>query len=301
MRFSRFVAIDWSGARGRRYAGIAVAECAAGDGRPRLVPAPDAWWSRSAVFEWLLTTLPERPALVGIDCAFALPFSVAARYFPKGGGDAVALWALVESVCRDHPDLLGAAFVEHPDFATDFWSRGGQPDWYRDPHRATEWACRAEGLGSPQSPYKLIGAKQVGRGALAGMRLLHRLRGRLPGKVAVWPFEEHGPGASVIVEIYPRLFLMRAGMGSRKIRRAEDVDRALTALGSRPAGLTGAVSDHEADALVSAAGLRRLAVDPRVWAPPGLDEDASLRDGWIFGVGLGPAADEPIPISRTVG
>lgn len=283
--FTRFIAIDWSGARGPRYAGVAVAECRAGDDAPRVVPAPGGWWSRTAVFDWLLAGLDEGPALVGIDCAFTLPFEVAAGYFPDGQGGAFALWDLVERACAGQADFVGRPFATDPAYAAGFWHGGPQPGWYRDPHRATEHRCRLDGLGSPQSPYKLIGAKQVGLGALAGMRMLRRLRQEAPGRVAVWPFEEPGPGASVLVEIYPRLFLRRAGFGNRKIRDPADVDAALSALGSRPAGGGDAVTDHEADALVSAAGLRRLAGDPRVWAPDGLDDRARRQEGWIFGVG----------------
>ena len=35
--FVSYVAIDWSGAKGRRHKGIAVAICDAGDAAPRLV------------------------------------------------------------------------------------------------------------------------------------------------------------------------------------------------------------------------------------------------------------------------
>lgn len=283
--FTRFIAIDWSGARGPRYAGVAVAECGVGEDAPRLVPAPGGWWSRSAVFGWLRGGLEDGPALVGIDCAFSLPFAVASSYFPDGEGSAFALWDRVESACAGHPDFAGRAFATDPAYAAGFWHAGPQPDWYDDPHRATELRCRVDGLGSPQSPFKLIGAKQVGLGGLSGMRLLRRLRLEAPGRVAVWPFEEPAAGASVVVEIYPRLFLRRAGFGNRKIREAVDIDAALAALGARPAGGTAAVTDHEADALVSAAGLRRLAADPRVWAPEGLDDRARRQEGWIFGVG----------------
>lgn len=285
--FDRFVGIDWSGARGPRYAGVAVAECGPGDAAPRLIPPPGGWWSRRAVHDWLLDGLARGPALVGIDCAFSLPFAVAAAYFPGREATVFDLWEAVEAASAAAPDFLGAAFAEHPAYAPGFRSRGPQPAWYTDPHRLTERACRADGLGSPQSPYKLIGSKQVGKGALAGMRMLRSLRAAAPDRVAVWPFEEAVPGRTVFAEIYPRLFLKRAGFGARKIRSPADVDAALAHLGSAPAALPAAVSDHDADALVSAAGLRRLASRPEVWSPPALDDDARRREGWIFGVGGG--------------
>ncbi|PWC43829.1 hypothetical protein [Azospirillum sp. TSO22-1] len=281
--FDRFVAIDWSGAKGRRYAGVAVAECVAGDDPPTLVEPPTGWWSRQAVFEWLRAGLERGPALVGIDCAFSLPFAVARTYFPAEA-TAFDLWDLIEQATAGHPDFLGGPFAEHPAFAAGFWTGGRQPAWYTDPHRLTERVCRADGYGSPQSPYKLIGSKQVGRGALAGIRMLRALRATDP-RVAVWPFEEPAPGRTVFAEIYPRLFLKRAGFGLRKIRAPEDVDAALAHLKSRPAKLPASVSDHDADALVSAAGLRWLAARPEVWSPAALDGTARRQEGWIFGVG----------------
>lgn len=284
---SQVVAIDWSGARGPRYRGIAVAVCdASGDNPPELVAPPAGWWSRTAVFGWL-SGLDN--AFVGIDCAFSLPFAVAGRHLAP---DATAfdLWDRIEWACAQEPDFGGASFVTDPVFGPDFWTTGRQPGWYTDPHRETEWACRRDGLGEPQSPYKLIGAKQVGRGALAGMRMLRALRAADPGRVAVWPFGTPGPATRLaLTEIYPRLFLMRAGFGRRKLRDGADLDAALAAFGARPLGLAGALDDHAADALVSAAGMRRLLAVPGVWTPPALDGEARRREGWIFGAGLGGA------------
>lgn len=291
--FPRFIAIDWSGATGKRYAGIAVAECGA-EGPPRIVAPTDRLWTRSAVFAWLLESLERGPALVGIDCAFSLPFAVAGRYFPDPGAATVFdLWDRVEAVAGAEPDFAGGGFAAHPDYGTDFWRAGTQPDWYRDPHRLTERVCRADGYGSPQSPYKLIGARQVGKGGLAGMRMLRALRQATPERVSVWPFDPPRPGMSVFCEIYPRLFLIRAGFGLRKIRDGAAVDEALARLGSPPAGLTGAVTDHDADALVSAAGLRWLAGRAEVWTPPAMDALARRQEGWIFGVGDRPAGSTP--------
>lgn len=311
--FKRFVAIDWSGAAGPRYAGIAVAECRADGGPPRLVPPPGGGlWTRQGVHDWLLAGLGgaglggagmvgagmvgAEPALVGIDCAFSLPFAVAGGYFADGAGDAPALWALVEATCAGRDDFLGHPFAATPAFAAGYWRRGPRPPGYREAHRATELACRAEGLGAPESPYKLIGAKQVGLGGLAGMRLLHALLRAAPERLAVWPFAPPEPGRTVLVEIYPRLFLRRAGAGNGKLRDGAALDRALAVLGCPPAGLDGPLGDHATDALVSAAGLRLLAADPSVWTPPALDETARRQEGWIFGCGLAQGAG---PVSPT--
>lgn len=287
--FDRFLGIDWSGAAGTAYDGVAVAACAPGGSGPALVPPPGGArrWTRTAVLDLLLSETASARVLAGIDCAFSLPFGRADGYFRRPSG-APDLWALVDGVSSHAPDLSGAPFAAHPAFADGFWTAGRRPEGFVLPCRATEDACRADGLGSPESPYKLIGAKQVGKGGLAGMRLLHALRTAAGDRVAVWPFDPADDGRSVVAEIYPRLFLKRAGAGNAKLRTRADLDRALAELGSGPAeGLGRDPTDHEADALVSAAGLRLLAADPRVWSPPGLDERARRQEGWILGVGCG--------------
>jgi hypothetical protein len=285
--FDGFVAIDWSGATGKRYRGIAVAECAPGTDAPNLIQPPDARhpWTRTQVLDWLDWRIGQGSRLlVGIDCAFSLPFDTAASYFQHGAGTVFDLWELVEKVCEADSDLFGGAFPRHPAHASGYWIGGPKPESLTLGRRRTEDACRADGLGSPESPYKLIGAKQVGKGALAGMRLLRALRLRR-GDVAVWPFERTD-GRSVLVEIYPRLFLMRTGWGLRKVRTWADLNGCLGLLGSDPVDTSLPLpTDHDTDALVSAAGLRRLCADPRVWSPAGLDERARSREGWIFGVG----------------
>ncbi|OYZ88693.1 MAG: hypothetical protein B7Y01_04515 [Xanthobacter sp. 17-67-6] len=57
--FTRFACADWSGAKGSRHPGIALAVCEAGSEAPRLVPAPSGIWSRQAVADWLLAHLPD--------------------------------------------------------------------------------------------------------------------------------------------------------------------------------------------------------------------------------------------------
>ncbi|MBM3548215.1 MAG: hypothetical protein FJX54_14795 [Alphaproteobacteria bacterium] len=279
MSFTCFAALDWSGAR--RANGIAIAVCAPGKGAPRLVPPPDRRrWSRLQALEWVSGLVARERALVGFDFAFSLPFVLARRYFPQPEPSVRDLWALVDGVGGEAPDLWGGGFADDLRYAPDFWRSGPQPRAYLDPHRATDLACRTAGLGSPQSPYKLIGAKQVGLGALAGMRVLHRLQ----DAAAVWPFGEPG-GRSALVEIYPRLFLRKAGAGNAKIRDWGDLKDALAALGSRsPRAGDRPPTDHDTDALVSAAGLRGLAAEERVWDAPRHDKDALRREGWIFGV-----------------
>ncbi|WP_175424459.1 hypothetical protein [Azospirillum brasilense] len=59
------------------------------------------------------------------------------------------------------------------------------------------------------------------------------------------------------------------------------------------------MSDHDADALVSAAGLRWLAGRPAVWSPPAMDALARRQragsSAWATGIAefLRPARDKP--------
>ena len=77
-RFTRFAAIDWSGAKGKRHKGIAVAVAETGTASPRLV-RPDQIWSRTEVLEWLLAEAAAAPTLFGFDFSFAPPHRRARR------------------------------------------------------------------------------------------------------------------------------------------------------------------------------------------------------------------------------
>src|SRR5205085_2351508 len=58
--------------------------------------------------------------------------------------------------------------------------------------------------GRPKSVFQLVGAGQVGTGSLRGIPFLPRLRERF----AIWPFDE--PRLPLVVEVYPRLYLVHA-------------------------------------------------------------------------------------------
>ena len=103
--FDHFLAIDWSGAKGERHRGIALAIAAAQGGPPVLVKPPPRGWSRSAVLALLREALP--PAtLVGVDLGIALPFADCSAYFPgwdRSPSDAKSLWAMVDDMCIGDP------------------------------------------------------------------------------------------------------------------------------------------------------------------------------------------------------
>ena len=79
-RFSHFLAVDWSGAKGPRQKGIALAVALAEGGPPMLVTPPDPkGWARADVAA-LLLDLPGA-TLVGLDLGLSLPFQDAGAFF----------------------------------------------------------------------------------------------------------------------------------------------------------------------------------------------------------------------------
>jgi hypothetical protein len=288
-RFRNFLAIDWSGAVGARQPGIAIALAAAEGGPPVLVD-PGRGWSREEVLALLRDDLPAE-TLVGLDLGIGLPFADCGAFFPghpDSPRSAEALWRLVEAVCADDPGLAASSFVHHPEFAPYFrrQPQGEGPRFRcdgaghgRGRFRVTERVQEAMGC-RPYSNFNLVGAAQVGKSSLTGMRLLHRLRGVLP----VWPVDPLPAHGSLIVEIYTTIAARAAGRSAAasKIRTWESLDDALAALGCMPIGGAGPIRDHASDALLAAAWLRRVASDASLWSPSGL---ASVRatEGWTFG------------------
>jgi hypothetical protein len=279
-RFQRFAAIDWSGAKGRRHKGIAVAVCDAGDRAPRLIERERSW-SRTEVLEWLLETADEVPTLYGFDFSYAPPIIERGAYLPGEAtpGDAKSFWAYVDSLCDDE-DLGAASFLEQHHRAHFYFGAadGVKADFLH--HRACEHAFNVSGGGKASTLYDAIGAAQVAKASFAGMRLLRRLEGRVP----IWPMDRFPASGSLVVEIYTRVFIRLAGLSGRKIRTGADLDRALAGLCSHPARLAHEPNDHQTDVLVAAAGLRHIVGDPRYWNPAALTSQIARTEGWTFGV-----------------
>jgi hypothetical protein len=284
-RFAHFAAIDWSGAAGERHKGIALAICGRANEAPKLV-RPGHRWSRPEVLDWLLHDLPA-DTLVGLDLGASLAFADAGAFFPgwdESPPGARALWALIDRLCADDPHLGASSFVDHLEAARHFRRHGGREgDLFgggRGRFRVTERAQEAMGC-RPYSNFNLVGAAQVGKSSLTGMRLLHRLAGRLP----VWPFDPLPETGSVIAEIYTTIAAMAAGRpaGRSKVRDGTELDEALAVLGSGPFGWAGAIDDHRSDAVLTAAWLRRAAADPALWHPPALTTQLAATEGWTLG------------------
>lgn len=289
-RFRHFLAIDWSGAAGERHKGIALALAHAGGGPPVLVE-PGRGWSREDVLAILREDLPP-DTLVGLDLGISLPFADCGAFFPglaASPPDARSLWAMVDEVCADDPHLGATSFVDHTELSAYFRRHGGREgDRFRcddaghgrGRFRVTEHAQARQGC-KPYSNFNLVGAAQVGKSSLTGMRLLHRLQGALP----VWPVDPLPKAGSVLVEIYTSLAALEAQRSAArsKIRTVTDLGRALAALGSPPVAGDGAIDDHSSDALLAAAWLRKVADDPARWHPRALTSQIAHTEGWTFG------------------
>lgn len=279
--FTRFAAIDWSGAKGKRHKGIAIAMCGAGSAAPVLV-RPDHVWSRTEVLDWLLETAAAAPTLFGFDFSFAPPIMERGEYLPGEAGvpgDAKAFWAYVDALSDDE-DLGAASFLEQVHRRHFYFGAADGPKRDFLHHRACEHAFNATGGGKASTLYDAIGAAQVAKASFAGMRLLHRLAGGVP----VWPMDPRPAHGSLVVEIYTRVFIRLAGLSGRKVRSIEQLDVALAALGSRPARFEREPSDHETDVLIAAAGLRAIAGEAAWWNPAGLTPQLARTEGWTFGV-----------------
>ena len=279
-RFAATVAIDWSGAKGKRHKGIAVAE-ARGVDAPRLV-RPGHVWSREEVLEWLLRRAATEPTLFGFDFSFAPPWAERGAYLPGETGvpdNARELWAYVDQRSDDE-DLGASSFLERvhrPHFYFGI-ADGVKADFIH--FRQCDQRLNALGGRKTASAYDAIGAAQVAKASFSGMRLLHRME----RKVTIWPMDSLPIEGSAIVEIYTRIYLRNAGMSGKKLRTRAELNRALAGLGSKPARLRFEPNDHQTDALVTAAGMRAHLIHPLAFDPPGLTPELARTEGWTFGI-----------------
>ena len=279
-RFTRTIAIDWSGAKGKRHKGIAIAEARAGTS-PRLI-WPTHVWSREEVLDWLVAEATKEPTLFGFDFSFAPPLIDRGAYLP-GEADvpdtARAFWAYVDHRSDDE-DLGAASFLEIAHRRHFYFgiADGVKADFVH--FRQCDQRLNQLGGRKTASAYDAIGAAQVAKASFSGMRLLHRL----DGKVAIFPMDLLPSEGSAVVEIYTRIYIRNAGLSGRKIRTNAELNVALAALGSPAAKLRKTPTDHQTDALVTAAGMLAHLADPLAFDPPGLTPEIARTEGWTFGI-----------------
>jgi hypothetical protein len=280
--FARFVAIDWSGAKGARHPGIALAVCGPGNTAPVLIEPPHRVWSRGEILHWLRDRA-EEPMLVGFDFSFAPPHVLRGAYLPGEAtpDTARAFWGYVDSRAHD-ADLGAASFLEARRGAHFYLGAddGTKADFLH--FRRCEAHHNAAGFGKPSTVYDAIGAAQVAKASFAGMRLLHHLGHEIP----VWPFDAAPASGACVVEIYTTIAARAAGLrkGLSKLRDAGALDAALAALGSQPHAPLGRYTDHATDAILTAAWLRANALRAELWHPPALTPHIARTEGWTFGI-----------------
>lgn len=280
--FERFAAIDWSGAKGSRHRGIAVAICTLGQGAPIIVTPSASCWSRQDVARWLIDAAREQPTLFGFDFSFAPPFITRGAYFPgvDTAHDGPSFWSYVDRICDDD-DLGAASFanLRHRDHFY-FGKADGQKAGFMHA-RQCEMAHRATGGVKPSSIFDVVGAAQVAKASFAGMRLLNQVHRHVP----IWPFDDAPITGSAIIEIYTSIAARAGGIGNgrSKIRDRSSLDLCLGAFGTD--AFAGAMpDDHQADAIVTAAWMRHVADNRTLWQPAGLTRDIAQTEGWTFGI-----------------
>ena len=278
-RLTRTVAIDWSGAKGKRHKGIAIAEARAGQ-PPRLI-RPTHVWSRFEVMHWLVAEAAKEPTLFGFDFSFAPPLIERGSYLPGENVPSTAreFWAYVDEM-SDDPDLGAASFLETAHRKHFYFgiADGVKADFVH--FRQCDQQLNRMGGRKTASAYDAIGAAQVAKASFSGMRLLRHV----DGKVAIWPMDALRDGHSAVVEIYTRIYIRNAGLSGKKIRTTAELNVALAALGSPPVKLRKTPTDHQTDALVTAAGMLAHLANPRAFDPPGLTPEIARTEGWTFGI-----------------
>ena len=255
---------------------------------PPVLLEREGGWSRPELLDWMLSLARTgEPVLIGLDLSPSLPFADRGAFFPgweRSPADARGLWRLVDELSGDDPHLAVASFLSDSEAARHFRQTGACGDLFpggAGRYRVCEAGQRAMGL-SPYSCFNLVGAAQVGKSSLTGMRVLHALAGRVP----VWPFDPLPESGPLIVEIYTTIAARAAGIGRgrSKMRDREALDAALVGLGGAPHRPLRRYDDHATDAMLSAAWLRLAAGDQRLWNPAELSRELAATEGWTFGV-----------------
>ena len=286
-RFANFACIDWSGQAVARPKGLAVASAAAGQAAPTLL-RPSGGWSRQGILEWFeRLAKAETDIIVGLDLSPALPFVDCGAYFPgwaESPPNAQELWRIVDAASADDPHLSVGSFLGDQDVRRHFRQHRDCGDLFppgAGRMRVCEGGQREMGL-SPTSCFNLVGASQVGKSSLTGMRVLHRLRGQVP----IWPFDPIPSKGPLIVEIYTTVAAMAAGRSKSraKIRDAAGLDDALKALRSNSSAKLDDYDDHSTDAIITAAWLRRASARPELWQPAAMTPELARTEGWTFGI-----------------
>jgi hypothetical protein len=281
--FTRFIAIDWSGAREPTAQRRAIACCVVErrDHGSRVVCLVNGR-DRQETVGWLAERATDGvPTLAGLD----FPFAYAAPFLDHlGARDFSALLACMAPL--DGPLAAPGGVDEFVGTCGQWWACGGG-DADRRTRRQVE--CRPE-TRNAESPlralltprgYGFVGARQVGKAAITGIAAIAALKRRAPN-VRVWPFERLGGASLVLAEIWPRLALGTLTKSDPAARRHKVRELRRSGVRLRPEHARMAEeSDHAIDALATAVEMAsgRWPLSRRSALPP-----ESAREGWILGV-----------------
>ena len=286
--FQHFACVDWSGAKTERPKGIAVSVIGP-DGPPTLL-SPTPRWSRPDILAWLRRLAKSKEdILIGFDLSMALPFVDKMAYFPErtdSPDSAKALWSDVDSMSCNDPYMNVTSYLADPQISRHFrHSREHVGDLFDGGIgrlREVERFQREAGQANSASCFNLVGAAQVGKSSLTGMRLLHQLGGSIP----IWPFDPVPANGPVIIEIYTTMAARAACIPKwrSKVRDRAGLVNALSWLDTAPPAKLKRYDDHSTDALITAAWLKQVADNPALWNPRGLTDEIAQKEGWTFGV-----------------
>lgn len=267
--FERFAMVDWSGGndQGARPRKDAIWIAQSGGTAPLYQRNRQvATETLSAVIEAAL--IADERLLIGFDFPFGYPRGFA--HALTGRLDPFAVWQWLTDRIEDTPkqnnrfDLAGQMNTKLAAGHGPFWGNAlrrdiaGLPRTLADYQNPFPKKRRAEELTARAlTCWQLAGAGAVGSQVLMGLPVLHRLRQRFPGQIAVWPFEALDRPIA-FVEVFPSLIdgAVKAATGPADIRDAVQVRLMADALER-----------------LAPAALTEL-----------LDVDAS-EEGWIFGLG----------------
>ncbi len=299
--FSSFACIDWSGQNVTRPKGLALA-IASDAAAPQLIkPQEHKYWSREDLRDWMREQAAiNSDMLIGLDLSFALPFADKNAYFPQWSNspsDPKSLWALVDTICTNDVHLSAASFLNHPEAARHFrHSKECIGDLFGDNPKAQNRGlgrlrqvekhqritAHEPSRGQSASCFNLIGAAQVGKSSLTGMRVLHQLDGVIP----IWPFDPIPQSGPMIIEIYTSVAAKAAGVkkGFSKIRDKASLEAALKNLNSPISKILTNYDDHSTDAIITAAWMRNAASNRQLWSPNAMKSEIASQEGWTFGV-----------------
>lgn len=199
-RFGRTIGIDYSGAEtaDSSLKALRVYQTCGDDPSLEVLPppSPKKYWTRRGLAEWLVETLDGTiPTIVGIDHGFSFPM----RYFERYG--LVPEWpSFLDDFCMHWPTDKAHTYVDFVRNGSVGYgaARIGERRWRRMTEDAT---------GSAKSVFHFDVQGSVAKSTHAGLPWLRHIRAARP-EAHIWPFDGWQPaiGASVIVEVYPKLW-----------------------------------------------------------------------------------------------